>query len=470
MVDGGCGAPPVYPYRPHHGAFFLEGAMKTFIRILRIAASLFIASGLGVYAHAAAVADYIKPAEVIKVNAVQSVTSESIKISTTVRGFAANDPYAIKSVSVPKSNFMSFVKGNLKNLVKINPWWVAYAAVIASAGWVIDELTGQVSYNQVVFTGQCGTNFGNYYQIGFEQCLAYVLQGNTLKDMILISGPSQLTVGQTSTYQVYSCASSNPSVCYGARLLEYTPQSSSSGGPVVVTDDALYDSIASQMMNNETKAADAFMVPDAYPYPYPFVPAQTDYIPGVSESDAELLDWYLRGLAQSTDPTKPYYVPPEKLAEIQALAAQLAQGQTPEGQVDAANDALSKPLTQKQLEESLKKEREKHDKETADALGEQPNLQSLTDAYDAFRENVANTGSQQITALPDTNFTLAGMGQCYIWDYNMTISSFTVTLSTAELCDKYYYPYFLPALSWFFYFATGLYMWFSLRDAYSRRV
>lgn len=428
-------------------------------------------------AYALALSNFIKQAEVIKVNAFNSASSTAIKVTTTIRGFAANDPYQIKTIDIPKTTYMTRIKagmgetGGLKGLVKRNAWYAAWLATMAAAGWAIDELKDQVISKKINYSGQCGTNSGNYFNYTFDQCLAKVLAGDTLKSIQLVSGPATLEIGKTTSYLVYSCAASNPSICYGGRTLAYTPQSTSGETSQPVSDDALYDSLVAHMLADPVSAAQAFMVPDPYPYPYPeILPSQVPYIPGIAESDQEALDWYLKGLLQSTNPNAPYYVTPERYQHIASLANQLIQGQTPEGQVDSLNEQLKSPLTQKQLEESLKKERENEDKATKEALGEQPNLDSLIDPYKQFEEGVKNTPNETVNNLPSNTFSIGGSGQCYTFDRSYSIMGASWTLSTRQFCDAYYYPYFLPILTWFFYCCTGLYIWFSLRDAFARRV
>ncbi|WP_368165810.1 hypothetical protein [Aeromonas sp. R9-1] len=411
-------------------------------------------------AYSAALADYIKPAEVIKVNSVQSVTSESIKISTTVRGFAANDPYAIKSVTVPKSNFMSFVKGNLKNLVKINPWWIAYAATIAAAGWAIDELTGNVVVTTQQFErGLCfpslvamtASECINKKRADFSSAVYFKTSGGWFRNSSDFPSNDAYSIWFSYSY------SSPDSLSWGKITMFKTPDSFQ---PVnnPVTDDSLYDSVTAEFLKNPNNSAQAFMVPDAYPYPYPFVPAQTDYVPGVSESDQQLLDWYLRGLAQSTDPNAPYYVAPEKLSEIAALAAQLAQGITPDGQVAALNDALDKPLTQKQLEEVLKKEAAK---ESASAESLKTAVEPALSSVDAALEQLMVDGDSIVSGIagatgvnPPASLTLPTnwfwpVGRCspvpVVFEVRGLSSGFN---DGGKFCDMYD-NVFHPLLYWF---------------------
>jgi hypothetical protein len=421
--------------------------------------------------------NFIKQAEVIKVNAVNSANSISIKVSTTIKGFAANDPYQIKTVDVPKSNFMGHIRGSssggIGGLVKKNAWYAAWFATMAAAGWAIDEL-----HNQVVtkpkpadqYFGTCTLSSGTIAVttiVNMTQCLAkqkkWDLARFTPSTVILISPVNDPPL------KFYVEFNNNDSMWDYFYITNPTLDSSVSGSPV--PDDALYDSLISKMLEDPKAAAQAFMVPDPYPYPYPNIfPSQIPYIPGVSEADQEALDLYYKGLLQSTNPNAPYYVTPERYQQIAQLAQQLQQGQTPEGQTDAMNDQVKKPLTQKELEESLKKEREAQEKAIKESLGEKPSFDKLTEPLDKFVENVNKTPQDEINSLPQNTFGIAGSGTCYKIEKPISIMGVTVNMSTRSFCDAYYYPYFLPILTWFFYIATGLYIWFSLRDAYSRRI
>lgn len=464
--------------------------------LLTIALAAFITLSFGgdkaIASAAFSLSGIIKQAEVIKVNAVSAATNTAITVSTTVRGFAANDPYQIKKLDVPKATYMTRFKagmgetGGLKGLFKRNAWYAAWAASIAAAGWAIDELTNEVKYNkpptisnyypdskvltfQSYFDASQGNNFAGCSSKTLPSCIQY----HQSYSIIITSGFSLVSSTTPWTY--------NASCTYVTNFLTkpcVVKVRYDSGAPTPnestispVPDDMLFDSLVSFMLQDPVKAADAFMVPDPWPYPYPQVfPDTVPYIPGVTQSDQELLDLYAQGLLQSTNPNAANYVSPEKYAEIAALAGQLQQGATPEAQVAAANDQLKKPLTQKELEESLKKEREAEEKAVKESLGEQPALDTLLDPYKQFQDGVKNTPNDQIHALPTNNFIIGGNGQCYVVNKTMNIMGQTISFSTQGVCEEFYYPYFLPILTWFFYVSTGIYVWFSLRDAFARRV
>lgn len=450
-------------------------------------AVLIISSSLGTNSAVAgfSISNLVRQAEVIKVNAVTSATSAAVKVSTTIKGFAANDPYFVKTMEVPKANVMANLRassnGGMSGLVKRNAWYAAWFATMAAAGWAIDELHNQVVSKPKDFA------VGVYYYLGSygefknwasstpaEACKGY-FAGNTTWAFDSVKTPFTGAYGvcvaklvsnpnsKSDMIRIYqtSCASNPSSVLPSCNNIIPTEP---------VPDDAIYDSLVSKMLEDPKAASQAFMVPDTYPYPYPNIfPAQVPYIPGVSEADQEALDLYYRGLLQSTNPNAPYYVSPERYQQIASLASQLQQGQSPDSEASAMNDQLKKPLTQKELEESLKKEREQQDKATKDALGNQPALDKLIDPFNNFSEGVKNTPNEVINELPSNNFSFSGAGKCYTFDKTYTIMGASWTLSTRQFCDAYYYPYFLPIMTWFFYIATGLYIWFSLRDAYARR-
>lgn len=448
--------------------------MKNPLLSFALAAAIFAISS-GNVANALQIGDFFQNAEVIKANSVKVVNDSLIKVNTTIKGYGANAPYAIKTVDVPKTSFMSHVRTNMRSLVKKNAWYAAWFAAMAAAGWAINELTGQVTAVNNSWVGSC--MYGNPLivhpvTVELTSCAKIALSGQkpntTFISYRYYYGSTQVAAGKNATYLVAYTSQS------GTQLedVSFTFTYKNNDGRIEeVSEDAIYESLMSKMLQDPVSAAQAFMVPDAYPYPYPHIfPDPVKYIPGVSESDAELLDALIKGQLQTTNPNAPGYVTPEKMQQLQGLLSQLQQGLTPEGQVGSANDKLKDALTQAQLEETIKKEKEKEEKAVKDALGEKPSFDKLTEPLDKFVENVNKTPQDEINPLPQNTFGIAGSGTCYKIEKPISIMGVTVNMSTRSFCDSYYYPYFLPILTWFFYIATGLYIWFSLRDAYSRRI
>jgi len=465
---GGAERPPSAFTGPIAWAiFFGNYTMKNPLLSFALAAAI-LAISSGNVANAFQIVDFYQNAEVIKANSVKIVNDSLIKVNTTIKGYSANAPYAIKTVDVPKASFMSHVKTNLNGAVKKNAWYAAWFGTMAAAGWAIDELHNQMTVTKNVYKGYCNNKPP---AVSADECaktlpppysdLKYSTHYNTT--------PLPNTGAATTFYKVRyvpingttGWMEKDMSMTWTGFAAETKP----------VPDDALYESLAAEMLKDPKAAAQAFMVPDAWPYPYPHIfPDPVKYIPGVSETDEQLLDALIKGQLQTTNPAAANYVTPEKLQQLQQLFSQLQQGITPEGGVGSANDALKNPLTQAQLEETIKKDKAAEEKAIKDALGEKPSFDKLTEPLDKFVENVNKTPQDEINPLPQNTFGIAGSGTCYKIEKPISIMGVTVNMSTRSFCDAYYYPYFLPILTWFFYIATGLYIWFSLRDAYSRRI
>lgn len=481
---GGAERPPSAFTGPIAWAiFFGDHTMKNPLLSFALAAAIFAISS-GNVANALQIGDFFQNAEVIKANSVKVVNESLIKVNTTIKGYSANSPYAIKTIDVPKATFMSHVRNNLSSLTKRNAWYAGWFATVGAAGWAIDELHNQMvsvpvntSKDKIYCWGSVGGPYGmgcshNPKDTAINQCK--MGGARTCGDVISVSPVTNRPgsyIYQINTSQGQMGFQVNPFTCSPTSAEPYASFCASELPKEAVSDAALYESLAAEMLKDPKAAAQAFMVPDAWPYPYPHLfPDPVKYIPGVSEADEQLLDALIKGQLQTTNPSAANYVTPEKLQQLQNMLSQLQQGLTPEGQVGSANDKLKDALTQAQLEETIKKEKEKEEKAVKDALGEKPSFDKLTEPLDKFVDNVNKTPQDEINPLPQNTFGIAGSGTCYLIQKPISIMGVTVDMSTRSFCEAYYYPYFLPILTWFFYIATGLYIWFSLRDAYSRRI
>jgi hypothetical protein len=395
-------------------------------------------------AYSFSLSSLIKQAEVIKANAVISANATAIKVSTTIKGFAANDPFFIKNIDVPKTSFMTHVKGNISSLTKRNAWYAAWFATMAAAGWAIDELTNQMTARYKNGLGYCyvSTNYIGTFTPADCAPKTYTHPDYEFVSFQLTSAQSDVgVVGKTSYYVSSFKNKTNgnfvtPSfrVAWQTSLDEIKP----------VPDDALYDSLVSHMLQDPQSAAQAFMVPDAWPYPYPQIfPEQVPYIPGVADSDQEALDWYYKGLLQSTNPNAPYYVSPERYQQIATLANQLQQGTTPEGQANEQNNNLKNPLTQAQLEETLKK-RDIEQKKEAEEMSK-TNTKPISDAYkdsklkeeyDKLRERVTDPSKlPQLPPLPaQAQIDLPTHKQCQT--ITMNFFNGVLTFPNPDQCQK----------------------------------
>lgn len=339
------------------------------------------------------IGDFYHNAEVIKANSVKSVSDSLIKVNTTIKGYSANAPYAIKTIDVPKASFMSHVRGNLSSLTKRNVWYAGWFATVGAAGWAIDELHNQMvsvpvntSKDKIYCWGSVGGPFGmgcshNPKDTAINQCK--MGGARTCGDVISVSPVTNRPgsyIYQINTSQGQMGFQVNPFTCSPTSAEPYASFCAAELPKEAVSDAALYESLAAEMLKDPKAAAQAFMVPDAWPYPYPHIfPDPVKYIPGVSEADEPLLDALIKGQLQTTNPSAPNYVTPEKLQQLQGLLSQLQQGLTPEGGVGSANDSLKNPLTQAQLEETLKKRDAEQKKEADEIAG--IDKKPITDAY-----------------------------------------------------------------------------------------
>lgn len=436
--------------------------MRPYI-VLLAAAVTFSASALQI-------GNFFQNAEVIKANSVKVVTDSLIKVNTTIKGYAANAPYAIKTIDVPKPTFMSHVKTNMKGLVKKNAWYAAWFATMAAAGWAIDELTGQVTTKpkpQDQYFGTCTLASGTIAVsviVNMTQCLAQQKKWDPAKF-------------KPSTVNLVSPINSPPLKFYvefnnNGGMWDYFYITNPTLDPTVagtpVPDDALYNSLAAEMLKDPVAAAQAFMVPDAWPYPYPHIfPDPVKYIPGVSESDEALLDALIKGQLQTTNPNAANYVTPEKLQQLQQLLAQLQQGITPEGEVGTLNDNLKSPLTQAQLEETLKKEKEAETKADQEAATKaQEALAPAEGALDKLAEDKTWL-EQQITdaplqAPPSQGLNLPKwvwpVGNCKPFPVTFEISNMSATANDGGAFCRNYNEVYHPLIYWFMYMLLALYL------------
>ncbi|WP_279498262.1 hypothetical protein [Aeromonas veronii] len=409
--------------------------MRPYI-ILLAAAVTFSASALQI-------GDFFHNAEVIKANSVKIVNDSLIKVNTTIKGYAANAPYAIKTVDVPKPTFMSHVKSNVNGLVKKNAWYAAWFASMAAAGWAIDELTGQMSVTTQKKRGGCYTTTGGLSfhgsDMAFGACLDAIkksIDGSNVGRFTFISStgpnPTQVNGKERLVFSVKYVDNWTGREWFYEGFIEVT---SSESKTEPVSDQSLYDSLASFMLQDPKAAAQAFMVPDAWPYPYPHIfPDPVKYIPGVSEADEALLDALIKGQLQTTNPNAANYVTPEKLQQLQTMLSQLQQGITPEGQVGTANDKLKDPITQAQLEETLKKEKEaeaKADQEAATKAQEalkpaEGALDKLSEEKTWLEEQIKEAANQAPpSSAPIFPQWVWPVGNCKPFPFTFTISGLT---------------------------------------------
>lgn len=443
--------------------------MRPYI-VLLAAAVTFSASALQI-------GDFFQNAEVIKANSVKIVNDSLIKVNTTIKGYAANAPYAIKTVDVPKPTFMSHVKSNMNGLVKKNAWYAAWFATMAAAGWAIDELTGQMSATTQKKRGSCYQVTGGLALKATDVSVSGCADAQK-RDLNGGSDPNRFQLSSTSPPQSTTV---NGKERLGFTLVfidgwtgqpwtfsMYLDVESSESKTEPVSDQSLYDSLASFMLQDPKAAAQAFMVPDAWPYPYPHIfPDPVKYIPGVSEADEALLDALIKGQLQTTNPNAANYVTPEKLQQLQTMLSQLQQGITPEGQVGTANDKLKDPITQAQLEETLKKEKEAEAKADQEAATKaQEALKPAESALEKLAEDKTWL-EQQITdaplqAPPSQGINLPKwvwpVGNCKPFPVTFEVSNLSATANDGGAFCRNYNEVYHPLIYWFIYMLLSLYL------------
>ncbi|QXC33028.1 hypothetical protein [Aeromonas sp. FDAARGOS 1407] len=313
---------------------------------------LFFLTLLTAQAHSFTLSDAMIDAEIRKVNGFVSADSNGIKVNVTGKGYAASAPYFQTTTTVPKPTFMSYVRGNMKSLVKRSPYYIGWLATMAAAGWVIDELTGQMSKPSIKIVGPCSFQGGAFpFATGTPDFCANFASPYEYYDLTLVSGKPA-----PGANLLYSFKYIDPATGSSYTRSFYLKVQDMTSEIEPITDAALYDSLVSDMIKNPTAAADAFMVPGAYPYPVPqLFPNPLKNIPGVSEADYPALDCYFKGNLQSSNPGGACYVTESEYQRISALGEKIKKGETVEGQISSANDKLKDPLTQAQLEETLNK-------------------------------------------------------------------------------------------------------------------
>lgn len=322
------------------------------------------------------------PAKVVHVSEIKAVTSTGVTVTSVIKGFAANDPYAARVSTIPKAKFIGWVKPNIGTLVKANLWWVGFGAVMAAAGWAIDELTGQVQQQPL----PSDYEYGYYYNVGIGsfsgygatasdgcsalakvsgydvrwvdgRCLNYRSDGSIMQAASIGRGKCNLTIPQVAA--LYTCS--------GAPLPS-TP----------VNDADLYNSLASYMTLNPSGSA--FMDPyTASPYPdlFPDVP----YIPNAAASDEALIDCYGKGslvVASSGACSVPTQAEYDRIKDAYNAIKDKNSADNVAGDLNAN---MKQPITQAQYEETNKKYSDAVDAVTNSLPSNDSDIESIDDSF-----------------------------------------------------------------------------------------
>lgn len=408
----------------------------------------------------AASSSYTVQGNVYRVVEFVSSDSNEIKLSTVVKGAAANEPYAARVVALRQSRFASWFKPNLGSLIKANLWWMGFAAVIESAGWAIDELKGQVVQQAP------GVVPGYYFVIVFATGNVY---GSTPSEACKNFHPSTPN-GDKNTVEGNLCALRDPVT--GDRIGRWeismskcpSPQpglASCNGTPVTepVSDADLQAAINAQLAADPAHAATAFTDPaTGRGYDELFDPVP--YIPGLSAADEALVNCYISGQLQMVNSQTACYVATQaEYDRVKQQADALAAGKTPDATADALNSQMKQPITQAQYEESNRKA------ETDQAASLATSLAPALDPFNQLKidsdfvlDKVTNP-SEPPSSLSFFTWSLP-TGSCAGFNVDFSVGNGKLHTSKRvnEFCD-FYSTVAHPLLFWFLNILTFLYVW-----------
>jgi len=409
---------------------------------------------------------YMVEAEIRKVNNFVSVDGDTVKVNVMGKGYAPNQPYFNKTVSIPKSKFLSWLKANLKNLMKINPWWIAFAAAMAAAGWAFDALLNQFTRPVLTDYGLCNSDLLNIpsninrASCASQQRAAFEATGRIYQypslpsDFDLINRVNSVRIGWSK------------GTAGGFYYVTFTPKTQQhENNPV--SDNELFESLMQKFIAEPSTATQALTSPSGYPYDDLFKDADLKYIPGVSEADYPALDCYFRGALQTSNAAAACYATESEYQRIKQIAEQLQHNNTPGGVVDSMNDALKDPLTQAQLEETMKKEKEAEAKADQEAATKaQEALKPAESALEKLAEDKTWL-EQQITdaplqAPPSQGINLPKwvwpVGNCKPFPVTFEVSNLSATANDGGAFCRNYNEVYHPLIYWFIYMLLSLYL------------
>lgn len=413
----------------------------------------------------AASSSYTVQGNVYRVVEYVSSDANEIKLSTVVKGTAANEPYAARVVAIRQSRFASWFKPNLGTLVKGNLWWMGFVAVIESAGWAIDELKGQVvqpmaGWERGYYWATRGF-FQYSWAVGvtkFEACEKYG-KYYSYQGVLKIEGDAcvwRLNGAQTKAEfpQRGSCAQYNY-----PHALALSSCSGAAVPSVPVSDADLQTAINAQLAADPAHAATAFTDP-ATGKGYADLFDPVPYIPGLSAADEALVNCYISGQLQLVNSQAACFVATQaEYDRVKQQSEALAAGKTPEGAADSLNSEMKQPITQAQYEDSNLKA------ETAQATSL---ATSLAPAFDPFNQlkidsdfvlDKVTNPSEPPSSLSFFTWSLP-TGSCAGFNVDFSVGNGKLHTSKRvnEFCD-FYSTVAHPLLFWFLNILTFLYVW-----------
>lgn len=234
--------------------------------------------------------------------------------------------------------------------------------IVESAGWAIDELTGQaVTVNRSAAAGyywmaqsvpstfastpQEAANllFDNYKSEPGAKIIS--ITASATVGQIVFRAPQSFYSDMTWKLERHQCAGV-PTASVPSCSADYVPESQP------ISDADFYSAVVAQMAADPAYAAQAFTDP-ATGKPYADLFEPVPYIPGLSAADEALVNCYISGQLQMVNSQTACYVATQaEYDRVKQQAEALATGKTPEGVADALNSEMEQPITQAQYEQS----------------------------------------------------------------------------------------------------------------------
>lgn len=351
---------------------------------------------------ATAASTYTVQGNVYRVVDYVSSDANEIRVSTVVKGAAANEGYAARVVPIKSAKVSSFFKPQLGSLIRGSAWWFAFMGIVESAGWAIDELKNEVvTVNRSAAAGYFwfvegwgAITMSDTPQSAAQKYVDYK-KGGGIKSLTSRTNDASafvyIAAGNVNmVLHIIRAACDSSTTAVPSCLAGYKPAT------LPVSDADFYSAVATQMAADPAYASQAFTDP-ATGKPFADLFDPVPYIPGLSAADEALVNCFVAGQLQMVNSQTACYVATQaEYDRVKQQAEALAAGRTPEAAADALNADMKQPITQAQYEETNQKYSDAVASVTA-ALGSKAES-DVSDIEDDFNEL-----DGIITDLPNTS-------------------------------------------------------------------
>lgn len=405
-----------------------------------------------------------------------SSDSENIKLNAVVKGSAANEPYAARVIQLRQSKFLGWFKPQIGSLIRGGAWWAAFAMTVEGAGWAIDELRNQVvSADPYAIAGQVWYAYGyntEFFATSDEALLSFCekyMSGATNCQIVSRKVLASNALGATRIYFEFTYTDSAGATKSYTWTTYRNPCSDKSStvsscndgfsNKKPVSDADLLTAVNAQLAADPDYAANAFTDPatgrvaqDLFdPVPY---------IPGLSAIDEALVNCYISGQLQMSNPSGACYVATQaEYDAVKKMAEDLAADKTPEKQVELLNSQLKQPITKAEYDASnlTYESQQASSLSTALANANDPFNQLKLDS-DFIIEKIT-TPAEPPKALDFFEWSLP-TGSCsgFNVDFSVGNGKLHTTKHVSEFCG-FYSSVAHPLLFWFLNILTFLYVW-----------